>query len=158
MEDCTFLWKIPCSLHQYVATMKISSIGLIFHVTHETSINSERLQNQSIFSFFSLTPGDDCLKKVFRAKLCHFLHFCCYIQKQYTNQAPCKKKKLSLCLFVFVRDGNPEMMSQSKVDPLSCIVIHGPKKAPNFLTLKRYNIWRKNTGPKHFFQSNKGRS
>ena len=40
-----------------------------------------------------------------------------------------KKKKLSLCLFVFVRDGNLEMMSQSKVDPLSCIVIHGPKKA-----------------------------
>ena len=55
-----FSEKIPCSLHQYVATMKISSIGLILHVTHETSINSERLQKQSIFSFFSLTPGDDC--------------------------------------------------------------------------------------------------
>ena len=56
-------WKTAhCSekLHQYVATMKISSIGLIFHVTQETSINSERLQNQSIFSFFSLTLGEVC--------------------------------------------------------------------------------------------------
>ena len=43
---------------------------------------------------------------------------------------------------------------QSKLDPFSCIVVHGPKKAPNSLTLKGYNIRRKNPGLKLFRQSN----
>ena len=51
---------------------------------------------------FSLTRDADRLKRGFCEKLCHFLsHFCRYIQKQFTNQALCKKKK-AISLFVLV--------------------------------------------------------
>ena len=99
---------------------------------HETSINSERWQNQSIFFLHLSHSGRWSLKKVFCAKLCRFLsHFCCYIQKQYMNQAFCKKRKLSLSVYAcFACKWNNEMRSQSQLDPFSCIVVHVPKKRP----------------------------
>ena len=68
--------------------------------------------------------------RVFCAKLWHFLsNFCCYIQKQYTNQAFCKKRELSLPVWAcFARKWNTEMTSQSELDPFSCIAVHGPEK------------------------------
>ena len=54
----------------------------------------------------------------------------------------------SLTLYAcLVSKWNPEIMSQSKLDPFSCIVVHGPKKMLNFLALKKL-----------FCQSNQGSS
>ena len=127
--------------------------------THETSINSERLQNWCMFliSFFSLTLGDyHNLKKIFRAKLCYFLHhFYWYIQKQCSNQAFCPKKiKLSLCLCLFCSWIKHWDDITKKTRPILLYCRPWAKKTPNFLILKRYNIWRKNPGPKTFHQSN----
>ena len=63
-----------------------------------------------------------------------------------------KTKAISLCLCLWAGKWKTEMTSQSKLDPFSCIVVHGlwVKKAPNFLTLNWYNIRKKNPGPKTF--------
>ena len=93
---------------------------------HETSIKTEIAK--SIHFFLLLTH---CGRwRVFCAKRWHFLSkFCCYIQKQYTNQVFCKKRELSLPVWAcFVRKRNTEMTSQSELDPFSCIVVHGPEK------------------------------
>ena len=68
--------------------------------------------------------------RVFCAKLWHFWsNFCCYIQKQYTNQVFCKKREPSLPVWAcFARKWNTEMTSQSELDPFSCIAVHGPEK------------------------------
>ena len=105
---------------------------------HETSINSERLQNRSIFSFFSLTPGM-IVKKGYsvQSSAIFWVYFGCDIQKQYKNQAFCKKKKLYLSVCpCFAREWNTDMTWQSKLDPFSCIVVHGPKKRPTSLLWK----------------------
>jgi len=102
-------------------------------------------------------------KKVFCAKLCHFMsHFWHYIQKQYLNQAFCKKESclflslsLSLCACLAC-EWHTEMKSQYKLDPFSCIVVHGPKKRPTSLLWKGATSKGKIEGQKLFCQSNQG--
>ena len=67
-------------------------------------------------------------KRVLCANLSHFLH-------PKLNQAFCKKKKaLSLSFYTcFELEWNNEMTSQSKLDPFSCTVVHGPRKRPTSL-------------------------
>ena len=92
---------------------------------------------------------------MFCAKLSYFLgHFCCYIQKQYTKQAFCEKRKLSLCVYAcFAREWNTKKTSQSKLDPFSCLV-HGPKKRPASLPWKGTTSEGKIQAQEHFQQSN----
>ena len=66
----------------------------------ETNINSENLQNRSIFSFFSLAPVMIVQKGYSVRSSAILCHFSCYIKKRYTNKAFCKKRELSLSLSV----------------------------------------------------------
>ena len=69
-----------------------------------------------------------------------------------------KESYLSLCA-CFAREWDTKMTSKvSLTHAFSCFVVHGPKKAPNSLTLKRHKIRRKNPGSKLFCQSNQGSS
>ena len=116
---------------------------------HETSINREI--GKSIHFFLPLTHSRLwSLKSVFCAKLCNFQrHFCCCIQKQETNQAFCKKRKLSLSVCAcFVREWNTE--SQSRLDPFSCVIFHWPKNCPTSLFWKGTTSEEKIQGHKLF--------
>ena len=53
---------------------------------------------------------------------------------------------------------NPEMMSQSDLDPYSCIVVHGPKKHPTSLLWKGARFEGKIQGQKRFRQGYQGSS
>ena len=58
---------------------------------------------------------------------------------------------LSVCA-CFMREWNPEMTSQSKLDPFYCIAVHGPKKCPTSLLWKGTTSEGKiNAGAKTFF-------
>ena len=53
------------------------------------------------------------------------------------NKVFCINYKLSLSVYAcFVGEWNTEMMSQCKLDPISYIVIYGPKKYPTSLLWK----------------------
>ena len=115
---------------------------------HETSINSERFQIQSIFSHFSHS-GHLSLKKGILCKALPFF-WVTYVVTSKTDTQIKYAVSLSVCA-CFMREWNPEMMSQSKLDPFYCIAVHGPKKG---------NIWRKNQcrGKNLFHQSSKSSS
>ena len=55
---------------------------------------------------------------------------------------------------MFVRANETEMTSQSRLDPFSCIVVHGPKKRPISLLLKGTTSKVKVRGQNRFRQSN----
>ena len=75
-----------------------------------------------------------------------------------------KKNRLTLQSFTvyacFVGKWNPEMASQRKLDPFSCIVTHGPKleRRPTFLLWKGTTPEGKIQGQKLFRQSKQGSS
>ena len=126
--------------------------------SHKTSIKSERLQNLS--SFFLLLWAT-IIKKGYsvQSSAIFWVTFSCYNQKQYMNQAFCEKRKLSHSVCAsFARKWKAEMMSQSKLNPFSCIVVPGPKKCPTTL------IWKGTTsegiiqGQKLLHQSIQGSS
>ena len=89
-------------------------------------------------------------RKVFCAKLCHFLsHLCYYIQKHHTNQAFCKGGMQSLSIYTcFVSELNTEMTSQSKLDPFSRLSSMGQKSptTEGKIILGQKLFWHSNQG------------
>jgi len=120
---------------------------------HETSINSERLPNQSLFSLLSHSHYGYSVQSyaIFWVTLLYT-----FISKNNTCissssiRHSVKKKALSPCLCLFCAWMKPwdDVKKWTRLIPLHCRP--GAKKAPYFLTLKGYNIWRKNSGPKTF--------
>ena len=118
---------------------------------HDTSVNSERLQNQSIFSLLPTHSGWWLLEIwVFWAKVCHFLCHFVVIPKNNTQiRHSVTKTKLSLSVCAcFGHEWNPVMTSRSKLDTFSCIVVHEPNKYPTSLLWKGTTFNENNAGPK----------
>ena len=119
------------------------------------SIDSKRLQNRCIFFLLLTHFGQWSLKKGTLCKAQPFSESLLFHPKM--NQAICKTRKLSLFLYTcFELEWNNEMTSQSKLDPFSCIVVHGPRKPPTSLLCKGTTSEGKMQGQKLFRQSNQG--
>jgi len=141
-------------------------VGLVFFVTtssqcficpwNKVSINSERLQKQSVFFPSSHSLQAMVVKKVYSVQSYAIFWITFVVSYPKAIHKSCILLSLSACA-CFVSEWNTEMTSQSKLDPFSCIIaIHGPKKCPTSSPRKGTTSEGKIQGQKPPCQSNWG--
>ena len=85
------------------------------------------------------------------AELCKEYPFLAIIARSEWEEGKNGSILQSLAVYAcFLGEWNPEMTSQSKLDPFSCTVVHGPKKRPTSLLWKGTTTEWKIQGQKLF--------